>query len=410
MSVPRPRPDIAVVGSSPITAVYAALRGHRPRSAVLDLAQAAPSYPPPPVVVERIVATARSADGGAYTDVPGLPALRAAFAADLGDSHGGAVDPEDVVVTAGCNQAFCLAVSALAEPGSEVIVPLPYYFNHDMWLRLNGIRPVYLEPGAGLVPRAEAAASLITPRTRAILLVTPGNPTGVAVPPEEIQEFARVARRHHLALLLDETYRLFHDGTEPAHGLYAGDWRDTVVGLYSFSKELAIPGYRVGAVAAAPAFNNHIQKLLDCVAVCAPRIGQEAALAGLTGAREWRAARVREVARRRAAFREVMAGRPGGFELLSCGGFFGWLRHPATGVATEDVVRELALVHDTILMPGTAFTPEDRGMIRVSIGNCEPESIEELARRFADFSRSRLPGPRSSGQPRSRARPAGRGS
>jgi aspartate/methionine/tyrosine aminotransferase len=376
-----------VIDGSPITTVYSALRGHQPRSTVLDLAQAAPSYPPAPTVLDRIVATARSAHGGAYTDVPGLPTLRVAFAAEMNDTYGGTISSENVVITAGCNQAFCLTINALAEPGSEVIVPLPYYFNHDMWLKLNGITAVYLEPDESLVPRAEDAAPLITERTRAILLVTPGNPSGITVPPKEIRAFAQIARKHHVALILDETYRLFRDETTPAHPLYAGDWQDTVVGLYSFSKELAIPGYRVGAVVGAPALNDEIAKLLDCVAVCAPRIGQEAAWAGLTSAHEWRTARVREIARRREAFCHTMSRRPGGFELLSCGGFFGWIRHPATRVATGDVVRELALAHDTILMPGTAFLPDDRATIRISVGNCAPESIEELARRLTAFSR-----------------------
>jgi aspartate/methionine/tyrosine aminotransferase len=375
-----------VIGSSPITTVYSALHNHQPQQAVLDLAQAAPDYPPASVVLDRIVATARNTDGATYTDVPGLPELRSAFAVDINAAYGGAVLSHNVVITAGCNQAFCLATSALAEPGSEVIVPLPYYFNHDMWLRLNGITPVYLEPDDSLVPRADTAAALITNRTRAILLVTPGNPSGITIPPAEIDGFAQVARSHDLALVLDETYRLFRDDPEPAHGLYRKDWQDTVVGLYSFSKELAIPGYRVGAVVAAPAFNDEIAKLLDCVAVCAPRIGQEAAQAGLVGAQEWRKERVVEIARRREAFRRIMSRRPGGFELLSCGGFFGWIRHPFTGTATEDVVRDLAVNHDTILMPGTAFLPDDRATIRVSVGNCAPESMEEFARRLIAFS------------------------
>lgn len=389
MTSPRLRPATVGVEGSPITSVYAALCGHRPRSAVLDLAQAAPSYPPSAVVLDRIVSTARSVDGGAYTDVPGLPGLRTAFATDVNASYGGSVSSDDVLITAGCNQAFCLTISALAGPGDEVIVPLPFYFNHDMWLRLNGIRPVYLEPDADLTPRAADVPALITQRTRAILLVTPGNPSGITLSPEEIGRFADVARRHGLALILDETYRLFRDEPAPAHHLFTGAWRDTVVGLYSFSKELAIPGYRVGAIVGAPALNDEIAKLLDCVAVCAPRIGQEAATAGLTDALEWRAERVREIAYRRAVFRRVMSTRPGDFDMLSCGGFFGWIRHPVSGVATSDVVRELALEYDTIVMPGTAFLPDDRSTIRVSVGNCAPDSIEEFARRLAAFGSDR---------------------
>ena len=351
---------------------------------VLDLAQAAPQYPAAEAVVEHIVRVARHAGGGKYTEVPGLPHLRALFAAEVSRDYRGTVGPDDVVVTAGCNQAFSVVASALAGPGDEVILPLPYYFNHDMWLRTTGVTPVYLEPGPDLVPRAADAEALITPRTRAIVLVTPGNPSGVTVDPAEIAAFAEVARRHDVALILDETYRSFRDTGDPAHRQFADpDWRTTVVSLHSFSKDFAIPGYRVGAVVAAPELNREVCKLLDCVAICAPRIGQEAAWAGLTHAGAWRAERARTIAQQRAWFAEAMAARPGGFELLSSGGFFGWVRHPFANRSTVDVVRELVVRHGMLVMPGTAFLPEDRRMLRISVSNAGQEAIANLAERLS---------------------------
>jgi histidinol-phosphate/aromatic aminotransferase/cobyric acid decarboxylase-like protein len=257
---------------SPIGVTHALLDQRRGTRPLLDLAQAAPAYPAAPAVIEHVVAVARDR---ARRGVPAheRPArLREAFAEELSRDYRGHVGPEHVLVTAGGNQAFCLVTSALAEPGDEVILALPYYFNHDMWLRLDGVRPVYLEPGPDLVPTAAAAAELITPRTRAIVLVTPGNPTGVTVGPTVIAEFAALAASRGIALVLDEAYRSFRGIDEPAHGLFADpQWTDTVVSLHSFSKDLAIPGYRVGAVVAAPALLREAAKLLDCLAICAPR-------------------------------------------------------------------------------------------------------------------------------------------
>lgn len=355
---------------SPVSSAYALLDLREGGKRLLDLSQAAPQYPTAPNISEHVVRVARDTHGGEYTEVPGMPQLREAFAAELSRDYCGAVSPGNVVITAGCNQAFSMVVSALAEPGEEVVLPLPYYFNHDMWLRLNGIAPVYLEPGPDLVPRAAAAEACITRRTRAIVLVTPGNPTGVTLDPAEIAKFAAVAQRHGVALVLDETYRSFRGTDRPAHNLFADPgWAQTVVSLHSFSKDLAIPGYRVGAIIAAPELNREVCKLLDCVAICAPRIGQEAAWAGLTGARAWRAARARDIARQRGWFEEAMADRPGGFERLSCGGFFGWIRHPFAGRSTQDVIRELVIKQDMLLMSGTAFQPDDNCAIRVSISN-----------------------------------------
>jgi aspartate/methionine/tyrosine aminotransferase len=206
----------------------------------------------------------------------------------------------------------------------------------------------------------------------------------VTVDPAGIAGFAEVARRHDVALILDETYRSFRDTDEPAHRLFGDpDWRRTVVSLHSFSKDFALPGYRVGAVVAAPELNREVCKLLDCVAICAPRVAQEAAWAGLTHAGAWRAERARSIARQRAWFTEAMADRPGGFELLSCGGFFGWVRHPFAGRSTEDVVRELVVKHDTLVIPGTAFLPDDRRMLRVSVSNAGRAAITTFAGRLS---------------------------
>jgi aspartate/methionine/tyrosine aminotransferase len=368
---------------SPMGAAYALLAGRSGERALLDLAQAAPSYPPAAEMIEHVASVAREPDGAAYVPSPGLPRLREAFADDLSRSYGSPVSAGQMVITAGCNQAFCLVAQALAEPGDEVIEALPYYFNYDMWLRMNGVVPRYLEPGPDLVPDPEAAEALITPRTRAIVLITPGNPSGVTIPPDVLAGFCEVARRHGIALILDETYRSFRGTAEPAHELFADpDWGRTLVSLHSFSKDLAIPGYRVGAVVAAPELNREVMKLLDCVAICAPRVGQEAAWAGLVSARNWRRARANEAIAKQRALEKALALRPGGFELLTCGGFFGWIRHPFAGRGTDAVARDLITRYDTLVIPGTAFLPDDRQVLRVSFGNVDLAGLAEFARRL----------------------------
>ncbi|MBO3676255.1 aminotransferase [Streptomyces sp. NEAU-YJ-81] len=368
---------------SPMGATYALLAGRSGERALLDLAQAAPSYPPAPEMVEHVAKVAHEPNGAAYVPSPGLPRLRDAFAADLSRGYQSPVGADQMVVTAGCNQAFCLVAQALTEPGDEVIEVLPYYFNYDMWLRMNGVVPRYLEPGPDLVPDPEAAEALITPRTRAIVLVTPGNPSGVTIPPDVLADFYAVAKRHDIALIVDETYRSFRDTVRPAHDLFADpDWARTLVSLHSFSKDLAIPGYRVGAVVASPELNREVMKLLDCVAICPPRVGQEAAWAGLSSAQEWRRARANEATDKRRWLETVLAERPGGFELLSCGGFFGWVRHPFADRGTEDVVRDLITRYDTLVIPGTAFLPDDRQVFRVSFGNVDRAGLTEFAGRL----------------------------
>lgn len=369
---------------SPISETYALLTGHQPTRPLLNLAQAAPAYPPPPEIVERVAAAAKEPNMGAYVGIAGLDPLREAFAAEISLAYNASIDPVNILVTAGCNQAFCVAAITLTEPGDEMIVPLPYYFNHDMWLRMEGVTPVYVEPGRGWMPDPDAARHAITPRTRAILLVTPGNPAGVTVPPETIAGFAALAAEHGIALVIDETYRNFRETTAPAHELFTDpQWGDKVVSLHSFSKDFAIPGYRVGALIAAPRLVREAMKVLDCVQICAPRIGQEAALAGLLHATSWRQAKALEVSQKLAAFRAVMAERPGGFELAACGAYFGWIRHPFAHRPTMDVVSDLLFSHDVLTIPGTAFLPDDRRMIRASVANLALTDVKDFAQRLA---------------------------
>lgn len=349
---------------------------------MLDLSQAAPSYPTAPAVVARIQEVAASPDGGKYAPQSGIAPLREAFAAELTGAYRAEIRPDQIMITAGCNQAFTLISSALAEPGDELMIPVPYYFNHDMWLRLDNIGVIHLPLGEGYIPDPAVAEQLITATTRAIVLVTPGNPTGATIPPEVIASFVGLARKHDIVLVIDETYRSFRPTTEPAHAEFArAGWDDHVVSLHSFSKEFAIPGYRVGAAIGHPALLAEAMKILDCIAICAPRIGQEAALAGLSLATDWRAEQVERTARLQARFEEMMDTKPGGFELASAGAYFGWVRHPFDQ-PTGDVIRRLLFDHDVLTIPGTAFTPADEGFIRMSFANLDLDDIDLLADRL----------------------------
>ncbi len=372
--------------ASPIAEAHAWLAHRTSDRALLDLSQAAPSYPTAPVIAARIAEVADESDGGRYAPPPGLPALNDAFAAELSQDYRAVLGPDQILPTGGCNQAFCVTTSALTEPGDEVILPVPYYFNHDMWLRLDGVIPRYLTSGPDLIPDPERAAGLIGDRTRAIVLVTPGNPTGVTIPPATIRAFAELARANDLALIVDETYRNFRDTDEPPHYLFTDpDWIDTVISLHSFSKDLAIPGYRVGAVVAGPNLIYEIMKLVDCIQISAPRISQEAALVGLEQAREWRKTQADRILGALDRFRQIMVERPGGFELATAGAFFGWARHPFTELSTAEVIKRLVLDHDVLAIPGTAFTPGDDRWVRFSYANLDIDDFDELSKRLAEM-------------------------
>ena len=358
---------------------------------LLNLSQGAPGFPPAPSVQQRMADVALADDGSRYGPLRGLDKLRLELLRDLTASYGdNNLTVDDICITSGCNQAFTMVVSAITEPGDDVILPVPYYFNHDMWLAMDSMVPNYVHSANGVAPTVAEAEAVITDRTRAIVLVTPGNPTGHILEPSLIGEFADLAREKDIALILDETYRSFVPDSIGLHGLFNNPtWRDNIVSLHSFSKDLAIPGQRVGAIVGDPELLTEAAKLIDCISICPPRIGQEAAHAGLSEAGEWRADKVAEIAAKQQRFEDVMANAPGGFRLLSAGAYYGWASHPFANTPTPDIVEQLLLEQGVLAIPGTAFTPTDEQNIRFSFANVELDRIDELTDRLSEFAASR---------------------
>ncbi len=187
----------------------------------------------------------------------------------------------EVAITAGCNLAFFAAMLAIARAGDAVLLPTPWYFNHQTSLAMLGIeaRALPCAPEAGFVPALADAEGLIDGRVRAIVLVTPNNPTGAVYPAHVVEAFAELCRRHGIFLVIDETYRDFlprrHEPRRTGFSRVAG-WRAHVIQLYSFSKSLRDPRPPRGAILAGAPVIGEIAKVLDCVQICAPRTAQAA--------------------------------------------------------------------------------------------------------------------------------------
>lgn len=201
----------------------------------MDLTQGVPDTPPHPGLLRRLGEAAADAAQAGYGPLKGEAALREAFAAETGRLYAGDVAAGDVIITAGANLGFTLVMSAITAPGDAILLPAPWFFNHPMALALRGVEshPLPCDASNGLLPDPDRAAALIGPRTRAIVLVTPNNPTGAVMPSALIARFAGLCRERGLWLVLDETYRDFLPAEAGApHGLFAEPgWRDHVFQL-----------------------------------------------------------------------------------------------------------------------------------------------------------------------------------
>ena len=354
---------------------------------LINVSQAAP-LDPPPLALRQALADAALNDPAAhlYGPVLGLPALRAEIALQWSAAYSGTIATEQVAITQGCNQAFTAVMSTLAGAGDEVILPTPWYFNHKMWLDMQGVRAMPLPCGAGLIPDPDQAASLITPRTRAIVLVSPNNPGGAEYPAETLAAFRDLARAHNLALIVDETYRDFDSRTGAPHDLFTDpDWDDVLIHLYSFSKAYRLTGHRVGAIVAATDRLAQVEKFLDTVAICPSQLGQIGALWGMQNLAQWVAGERAEILHRRDAMTQAFKSLDG-WSLLGCGAYFAYAEHPFD-LPSDQLAKRLVADAAILMLPGTMFqptgSPDGKRQLRIAFANIDIRGITELFRRLA---------------------------
>ena len=356
---------------------------------LIDVSQAAPAEPPPEPL-RRALAEAALNDPGAHLYGPdlGLPELRGEIAVRWSAAYGGEIVPEQVAIASGCNQAFCAAIATLAAPGDEVLLPTPWYFNHAMWLSMSGIAPAPLPTGGTLIPDPDRAAKMITPKTRALVLVTPNNPAGAEYPADIVEAFRDLARDRGLALIIDETYRDFDSRPGAPHDLFEDpDWADTLIHLYSFSKAYRLSGHRVGAMIAHSERLAEVEKFVDCVSICPNQMGQRAALWGLRNLQSWLAGERAGILERRAAMIEGFQGLDG-WRLLGIGAYFAYVEHPFAE-ASDALARRLAQEAGLILLPGTIFMPTDDPAggrsLRIAFANIDIEGISAFFDRIENL-------------------------
>lgn len=382
-------PDLLDTGTPPIPQAQGWAQAYDGRHGpLINLSQAVPGSPPPAELLERLAEAAALPECTRYGGITGDLALREAYAGEISRFYGAAFSPAEVAITSGCNQAYVITMMALARAGENVLIPTPWYFNHEMSLTMLGIepRPLPCDPAAGFVPDVADAETRIDARTRAIVLVSPNNPTGSVYPPETVAAFAALCQRRGIWLVLDETYRDFLPaGTARPHEVFStSDWRPNVISLYSFSKAYAVPGWRLGAITAGAEVIAEIGKVLDCIQINPVRAGQSAVTWAIEGIRDWREANRVEINARAALFRDAMAPL-NDWRVLSAGAYFAYVAHPFPDARAADVAQKLAQERGVLALPGPYFGPGQEQHLRIAIANVSAERIAGLSERLRGF-------------------------
>ncbi len=374
------------VGFPPIAEAMSWVKPQAGNRALLNMCQAVPSYPPAETLQTEIARLAHEPNTGGYTDIFGIAPLRSAYAKHMSIDYATAIEPANVAITTGCNQAFSASIMAIAKAGDNVIIPAPYYFNHQMWLTMMGIEIRVIPAFSEVIdhPRAPDAAPLIDSRTRAIVLCTPNNPTGAIYPSAELEAFYTLAKSANIMLILDETYKDFRPNAAAPHQLFNHpDWQNTLIQLYSFSKIYALAGYRLGAMIAGPEILHEVAKILDCMTICPPHITQRAVVFGLTELEDWKTEKKLVMKQRLDALRESFKTAGLGYRLVSSGAYFAYIKHPFAE-PSKSVAKRLAQDNDLLCLPGSMFGPDQESYLRLAFANVEAGRMVELSERLIE--------------------------
>jgi aspartate/methionine/tyrosine aminotransferase len=353
---------------------------------VISLGQAVPFYPPPASAITAAQAALARPDTHRYTTDPGRPSLRRALAEHLRQDEGIDCGPDDVLITAGANHAFTTVLMTLASAGDEVVLPSPYFTNHQMAIQAGGgiaIEAPVADRDSYRVTWDDIAPAL-TDRTRAVVLCNPSNPTGAPVRASDGVRIAQELAERNILLISDETYMHFVYGGTHWSAASVSEWRRHVIVIGTFSKSFAMMGWRVGFVLADASICAQATKVQDAMIICAPTIAQLAVEAAVRDDWEYPRTFHGELVDRRRRLSDALTRLPGVSWTPTAGGFFAFVRVEGCTDSHALALRLLDEAH-VVTMPGSSFGRSGEGCLRLSYGSVDTEALDKAIARFTEF-------------------------
>jgi aspartate/methionine/tyrosine aminotransferase len=345
----------------------------------ISLGQGIVSYGPPPEVLETVRTFGADPADHRYGPVEGLPDLVEAIEEKLSRENRIPVRPRSrIFVTAGGNLAFANAILAITDPGDEVILPVPYYFNHEMAVVIGGAVPVAVPTDRNYQLDVQAIADAVTPRTRAIVTVSPNNPTGVVYPEEALRAVNTICRDRGLFHIHDEAYEYFvYGGARQFSPGSIDGAADYTISLYSLSKAYGMASWRVGYMVVPDILLDAVNKIQDTLLICPPAVAQRAAVAALRVGRDYPQAHLGGLDRTRRAIFTALDTAEAPCEAPPVDGAFYYLVRVRSGLDSMTLVERLIREHRVAAIPGSAFADPAPCSIRISYGAIEPAAVTE---------------------------------
>ena len=369
---------MAAVQPPVIPIVAELIRAH---PGTISLGQGVAFYGPPPEARAAIDRFFADPDNHKYRPVDGIAPLREALASKLDAENGIILGPgRRLVVTAGGNMAFNNALLAIADVGDEVIFPLPCYFNHEMAVRMAGCTPVFVPTDARYQLRLDAIDAAITPRSRAVVTVSPNNPTGAVYPESALRGVNDLCKRRGVYHVHDEAYEYFYYGgaTHFSPGSIPGADAHTIC-LHSLSKSYGFASWRIGSMVIPAHLYEAVRKIQDTILICPAVVSQFAAAGALEAGRAYCDRHRPAIERVRRTLLEQLATLGDACRVPPADGAFYFFVTVDTRLGSMDLVERLVREHGVAVIPGTTFgtRDEDGCVIRISYGALQPETAIE---------------------------------
>ncbi len=370
---------------SPIIPIVGDLARGRPGT--ISLGQGVVHYGPPRQAVAQIDAFLEDGENHKYHAVEGTAPLRTEIRRKLAQengiclddpANGDSADGRRVCVTAGANMAFNNALLAIADPGDEIILLTPYYFNQEMAVQMANCRPVLVPTDDRFQPDVEAIGRAVTDRTRAVVTISPNNPTGAVYPEATLRKINRLCRDRNIYHISDEAYEYFlYDGARHFSPGSEPESEGHTISLFSLSKAYGFASWRIGYMVFPERLEVSVKKIQDTILICPPvvsqcvaagalRVGSSYCRPYLTGMTEVRQILLQELARLG--------------PLCTIGqadGAFYFLLKIETRIDEMTLVRRLVDEHGVAVIPGQAFGLSDGCYLRVSYGALQKETAVE---------------------------------
>jgi len=352
----------------------------------LDMGQGIPGHIPPDEPLAAIRELLSHPSTHLYTADQGLLELREALALYLRQTSGIDINPlDEVVITAGANNAFAGTIMTLMEPGDNLVMPTPYYFNSVMAVRLAGGIVKEVQCDSKFQLDIDGIAGAVDKNTRGIFLVSPNNPTGAVYDKASVDGVVDICLENDLVLISDESYsRMVFDGYSHYSPRLRRDATENVITLGSFSKDFGMSGWRVGYVIGSRAFTDEFLKVQDAISICAPTSGQLLALEILKNGLD----NIEEEVERLNLLRELAYLRIREIDQFATtrthGTFYIFPR--VRGCAdSRALVMDILQSTGTLVLPGAVFGSAGEGHIRISIGPLTPEAVDEAFDRLGQY-------------------------